>query len=70
MAESPSRDLIGEATDAMCKLAGMPEAFRRMQNEQTVVIYMLQTRGAEIDLMRSLEQPSTDRTWYGPPEMA
>lgn len=60
MAESLNLDLIGktviETMDAVRKLAGLPEAVRQVQDDQTVMIRMLHAREAEIDLMRSLEQ--------------
>jgi hypothetical protein len=60
MAEGVSLELIGktvlETRDAVRKLAGVPEATRQLQDDQTVMIRMLQAREAEIDLMRSLEQ--------------
>ncbi len=60
MAESVNLDLIGktvlETRDAVRKLAGLPEAVRQLQDDQTVMIRMLQAREAELDLMRSLEQ--------------
>ena len=60
MAETASLELIGrtvmETRDAVRKLAGVPEAIRQLQDDQTVMIRMLQAREAEIDLMRSLEQ--------------
>ncbi len=40
----------------MRELAGVPEALRQLQDNQTVMIRMLQARKAELDLMRSLEQ--------------
>ena len=60
MAESMSLELIGktvlETRDAVRRLAGVPEAIRQVQDDQTVMIRMLQAREAELDLMRSLEQ--------------
>jgi hypothetical protein len=60
MAEHLNLDLIGktvlETRDAVRKLAGLPDAVRQLQDDQTVMIRMLQARDAEIDLMRSLEQ--------------
>ena len=60
MAENVNLDLIGksvlETRDAVRKLAGLPEAIRQLQDDQTVMIRMLQAREAELDLMRSLEQ--------------
>jgi hypothetical protein len=60
MAEGVSLELIGktvlETRDAVRKLAGVPEATRQLQDDQTVMIRMQQAREAEIDLMRSLEQ--------------
>ena len=60
MAETASLELIGrtviETREAVRKLAGVPEAIRQLQDDQTVMIRMLQAREAEIDLMRSLEQ--------------
>ena len=60
MAEAVSLELIGktvlETRDAVRKLAGLPEAVRQLQDDQTVMIRMLQAREAELELMRSLEQ--------------
>lgn len=60
MAETASLELIGrtviETREAVRKLAGVPEAIRQLQDDQTVMIRMLQAREAEIDLMRALEQ--------------
>lgn len=60
MSETVSLELIGrtvlETRDAVRKLAGVPEALRQLQDDQTVMIRMLQAREAELDLMRSLEQ--------------
>jgi hypothetical protein len=60
MVESLNLDLIGktvlETRDAVRNLDGLPEAIRRLQDDQTVMIRMLQAREAELDLMRSLEQ--------------
>jgi hypothetical protein len=60
MAETASLDLNGktvlETRDAVRKLAGLPEAVRQLQDDQTVMIRMLQAREAELNLMRSLEQ--------------
>ena len=60
MAETVSLELIGktviETRDAVRRLAGLPEAIRQVQDDQTVMIRMLQAREAELDLMRSLEQ--------------
>jgi hypothetical protein len=69
MAESLSLDLIGktvlETRDAVRKLAGLPEAIRQLQDDQTVMIRMLQAREAEIDLMCALEQrtPASAPPW-------
>lgn len=60
MSETVSLELIGrtvlETRDAVRKLAGVPEALRQLQDDQTVMIRMLQAREAELDPMRSLEQ--------------
>lgn len=60
MSETVSLELIGrtvlETRDAVRKLAGVPEALRQLQDDQTVMIRMLQAREAELDLMRTLEQ--------------
>lgn len=60
MSETVSLELIGrtvlETRDAVRKLAGVPDALRQLQDDQTVMIRMLQAREAELDLMRSLEQ--------------
>jgi len=60
MAGTVSLELIGktvlETRDAVRRLAGLPEAMRQLQDDQTVMIRMLQAREAELDLMRSLEQ--------------
>ncbi len=42
------------------KLAGVPEALRQLQNDQTVMIRMLQAREAELGLMRAPEQHYAD----------
>ena len=46
MAESVNLDLIGktvlETRDAVRKLAGLPDAVRQLQDDQTVMIRMLQ----------------------------
>jgi len=60
MPEAVSLELIGktvlETRDAVRRLAGVPEAIRQLQDDQTVMIRMLQAREAELDVMRSLEQ--------------
>jgi hypothetical protein len=60
MTETVSLELIGwavlETRDAMRKFAGVPEALRQLQDDQTVMIRMLQAHEAERDLMRSFEQ--------------
>ena len=59
MAESVNLDLIGktvlETKDAVRKLAGLPEAVRQLQDDQTVMIRLLQAREAKLDPMCSLE---------------
>lgn len=48
MSETVSLELIGrtvlETRDAVRKLAGVPEALRQLQDDQTVMIRMLQAR--------------------------
>ncbi|MFZ1426252.1 MAG: hypothetical protein WAS21_05740 [Geminicoccaceae bacterium] len=60
MTETMSLELIGrtvlETRDAVRGLAGVPEALRQLQDDQTVMIGMLHAHEAALDLMRWRKQ--------------